>query len=264
MSKTYLHPICLRRESQLSWIVLVLAVVVQLMMGCSTSGKSDPSKSNLMTRTDRGRLSSGWQVDCIIDDSTATLQCFAGKYGTDGEGKRKVPFVVAFRQLVAGGGFVGPAVEPGIHTSRDLTPSVSVDGNPPITDMSSDELLAQLLVGSSARGHYQFWPSDPDEMEVDLEGFPEAYALLQSKIESEALLLGRSGVSARTISERDKDRAIIELIDQYGENASFEARRRAERMLSDGNLKGHAIWQEVLKTLDERSEPKPTAIEVDL
>ena len=217
-----------------------------------------------MTRSDRGRLPSGWQVDCIIDDSTATLECFAGKYGTDLAGKRKVPFVVAFRQIVGGGGFMGPTVEPGIHTSRDFTPSISVDGNPPVTDMSSEALLAQLLVGSSARGRYQFWPSDPDEMEVDLEGFPEAYALLQSKIESEAGLLGRTGVSARTISERDKDRAIVNLIDQYGENASFEARRRAERMLSDGNLKGHAIWQEVLKSLNERSEPKPTAVEVGL
>lgn len=251
-------------ELRPAWIVVLFIFIAQLMMGCSTSGRSEGSFSNLMARTDRGQLPSGWQVDCIADDGSATVECFAGKYGTDSAGARKVPFVVAFRQIVGGGGFLGPAVEPGMHKSRDLAPSVSVDGNPPIADMSSDVLLSQLLVGSIAQGRYQFWPSDPDEMEVDLDGFPEAYELLLTRVESEASLFGRTGESARTISDLDKDRAIANLVEKHGENAQVEARRQAERMLDAGNLKGHAVWQELAKSMTDAGEPAPTTVKVDL
>ena len=245
-------------------IAAMFLFVILILTGCSTFGRLDTSSSNFMTRTDRGRLPSGWQVDCLIEESTATQECFAGKYGTDGQGRKKVPFVVAFRQIVAGGWFLGPTVEPGIHTSLDRIPTVSVDGNPLISDMSSDVLIAQLLAGSLARGRYQFWPSDPAEMEVDLEGFPEAYELLQSKIESVASLYGRTGTAARTMSASDKNRTVSSLVDQYGEDALIEANHRAERMLNVGNLKGHDIWRQVMESLEGLSEPEPTPIKVDL
>ncbi|MCX7139384.1 MAG: hypothetical protein NTW47_22910 [Proteobacteria bacterium] len=60
------------------------------------------------------------------------------------------------------------------------------------------------------------------------------------------------------LPDLDIYRSAHALIEQHGENASFEAAQRADRMLAEGDMPGKAVWLRILKAIDElQSETVP-------
>ena len=87
-------------------ISVILSALI--LAGCSPVGVEGRSAAEFLSRNGDGQTTEGWQVACIIEQDTATHSCFAGKHGAALSGTRKIPFAIVYRQVVAGGGFLGP------------------------------------------------------------------------------------------------------------------------------------------------------------
>ncbi len=60
-------------------------------------------------------------------------------------------------------------------------------------------------------------------------------------------------------SDLDIYRSANLLIKQHGEDAPIHAAMQADAMLDKGDLDGYAVWERILRTVEELqgSEPKP-------
>ena len=62
----------------------------------------------------------------------------------------------------------------------------------------------------------------------------------------------------RGTADLDIYRSAHALINQHGDNASFEAAQRADQMLAVGDMPGKSTWLRILKAIDElQSETVP-------
>ncbi len=59
-------------------------------------------------------------------------------------------------------------------------------------------------------------------------------------------------------SNLDIDRAVNELIKQYGEDAPILAAMQADELMETGDMKGEAVWLRIVKAIEELlSEERP-------
>ena len=249
-----------RNSKPAACLIVILAVV---LAACGSRGETGTPGSPIFAASDRGKQPDGWQVDCVIEPATATYQCLAGKYGADRSGKKSVPFIVSYRQIVPGGGFLGPTVEPGIHNSAQRPPVVRVDGQAPISDMSSAELIGQLLAGETAWARYQFWPDDPEEMTVALAGIERAFNVLSEEVREVSRLHADDRTGPSSVSNRDILKKAEIFLEEHGTKASLKAAQNAESLLNQGNIKGHDVWVEIEKVIEALSRGAPAPIDVD-
>lgn len=61
------------------------------------------------------------------------------------------------------------------------------------------------------------------------------------------------------VSDLDVYRAANALIKELGNDASFEAAMKADKLLEAGDLEGKAVWLRILAAVDEilRTRPRP-------
>ncbi len=57
-------------------------------------------------------------------------------------------------------------------------------------------------------------------------------------------------------------RAANQLVKRYGEDAEFEAAMRADAMIEAGDPDSGAVWNRILRTVDELLRAKPSSGEV--
>lgn len=220
--------------------------------------RQDSSGASTSGQTRGAAIADGWQIDCFTEEEYATYRCFARGYGTTQSGKGDIPFRVTYYQLVPVGTFWGPRIEPGWHTSSRSAPSVGVDSFPPVSDMSSSKLLGQLERGSVGFAEYHAWPAGKESMSIPLDGFPEAYERLRTRVSEfndfVVELWGEDGKS-------EIERSARYLAREYGEAAVGEANRRAEAMLPRGDIAGYqrskAVAREIEALLMAAREPQP-------
>ena len=53
------------------------------------------------------------------------------------------------------------------------------------------------------------------------------------------------------MDEMEIHRAANQLVKRYGEDAEFEAAKRADAMIERGDPEGLAVWKRILKAVDE-------------
>ena len=60
------------------------------------------------------------------------------------------------------------------------------------------------------------------------------------------------------IPDLDIYRSAHVLVKRYGQDASIEAAQRADAMLDEGDMEGHAVWLRIVRAVEEllRAEPR--------
>ncbi len=165
--------------------ILSLAV---LLIGCAPemtpTSSLPPSAQEAIQHVAETTLASGWRVDCLADDVKATRECFAGTFGSPSYGgDPHIPFRIVFRSFTPNGPMIGPILEPGYQTwpGDDRPPTIRIDSNNPIENMQDPDLFREMDTGVLAKAEYWVWPTGPERMSVNLNGFHEAYQLLLAK-----------------------------------------------------------------------------------
>jgi hypothetical protein len=163
--------------------LIVAAALAVLLTGCAQQTQVPDSMQSAKQRVADTTLPSGWRVDCNVDDTNATKECFAGTFGiTAYKGALNgPPFRIVFRGPENGPLLQGPFVEPGFQDwpGDEYTPTVRIDNNEPIHD--NPALFREMDTGVLAKVEYWVWPTGPERMSVNLAGFHEAYKLLLTK-----------------------------------------------------------------------------------
>ncbi len=64
------------------------------------------------------------------------------------------------------------------------------------------------------------------------------------------------------ITDLEIYRAANQLVKRYGGDAGFEAAKRADAMIEQGDPEGLAVWKRILRAVDELQRAKPSSGEV--
>ena len=147
-------------------------LALMILVGCGLS----PETRQLIEKVEATTLPSGWRVDCISDHATAKTRCFAGTFGSE---PWKAPFQVFYVNRV------GPIVMGGRPTYPGRPNTIRIDNGKPHQAETGigAPIVADMLKGHVAYCQWYEWPSAmPKTMTVSLNGFPEAYSLLRSRV----------------------------------------------------------------------------------
>lgn len=151
---------------------LVALALISALTGCSADNGSKPIPPHLITQTASVPVDP-WQLRCTNDNhGTAPRRCSLSR--ADMGGLVMVSFVDR----------KGPYLSVGTPTYPGRPNPSRVDNGPVLDAAKNGEALVKAaLTGKKLYGSYTMWPSGEVLVtDVDLEGFPEAYAKLRAML----------------------------------------------------------------------------------
>jgi len=161
-------------------VVVRASFVIAVSAGCAIGSLTPAERERIeatraraaatLERVQRTTLPSGWRVDCIEDELTLIVECFAAK---DFPSTTEYPSGGVVRVAIRGGRLHITA-EP--HWFPGEQPTIRVDGFPCCA--TGERLLEQMLAGTGGVAQRYEWPDGAKRFRFDLAGFPEAYERL--------------------------------------------------------------------------------------
>lgn len=164
-------------------VVLTLALVISAAHTLSACVKYETTKERTLREIQEQNapyMVEGWLVRCNDQKATNSSTCSASKWFPQCDGCFGTPFFIDDFLTLLPSGLVRQTrkITPGRHTETWEKPTVRVDNNAPISDMSSSTLMWQLRSGKRAYAKYYEWPYGPDTMEANLTGLSAALTRL--------------------------------------------------------------------------------------
>jgi invasion protein IalB len=159
----------------MSWRLAISIIFAVPAIACSEGFFSDAPRSPGQ------REVSGWDVRCVPDFSRDETTCAMSRVTTDAS---RTLFRIWYLVHRKSGDLVaeGPNISFGADDARDTRPSIRIDGEDPIDDMRSPELIRKLRGGQTMAASIGSSSGGRIAVVMPLEGFDVAFAALKRQV----------------------------------------------------------------------------------
>ena len=155
-------------------------LAISIIFAIPTIACSERLFSNAPTSPGQREVS-GWDVRCVPDHSRDETSCSMSRVTTDASRTLvRVWYLVhrKARELVA----EGPYVSFGANDARVTRPSIEIDGDDPIDDMRSPDLIRKLRGGQTMTASIESSSGARIAVVMPLAGFDVAFAALKRQV----------------------------------------------------------------------------------